>query len=211
MGILATWSDKGGTGKTTVITSVASCLGSKPLRLYDFDPQGDAIRWASRNGLWCRQLGQGEARGFLKEFANAEAPVVADLPPGSAGLPIAALAELCIIPTRPGDADLVALGRALKLLKEAKAAGNPDLKIAVVLSQARVGTVRTETVEDALKRMSEAEGFRYLGRLSHRVQIEAAAASGQDLMHCGDGAVAHEFRGILEHISNLLNYVNTEA
>ena len=210
MGILATWSDKGGTGKTTLSTSLASCLGSQPLRLYDFDPQGDASRWAGRNGLRCEQLGPGETRGFLKNFANQESSVVADLPPGAAGLPIAALAELCVIPTRPGDADLVALGRALKLLKEAKAAGNPDMQIAVVLSQARVGTVRTETVEDALKCMSERDGFTYLGRLSHRVQIETASASGQDLLHCGDGAVAHEFRSILERISNLLSYGITE-
>jgi len=129
---------------------------------------------------------------------------VADLPPGAAGVPVAALSDLCIVPTRPGDADLVALGRALKILHKAKESGNPDLKISVVLTQARVGTVRSETVEEALQEMATREGFTLLGRLSHRVQVEAAGVGGLDLLHCGDGSVAHEFRGIISGIQGLL-------
>jgi len=205
MSILATWSDKGGTGKTTLSTSLACCLGSEPLPLFDFDPQGDATRWANRNGILCTSLGEDDARGFLQDHADGRASVVADLPPGSPGLTIAALAEVCLVPTRPGDADLVALGRALKLLNRARRAGNPDLKIGVVLTQARVQTVRAETVEEALRAMAEAENFTFLGRLSHRVQVESAGAAGLDLLRCGDGAVAHEFRNILSGITELMN------
>lgn len=204
MSILATWSDKGGTGKTTLSTSLACCLADQPLALFDFDPQGDAARWACRRGIPCEVIADDDLRVFLVKHANSETLVVADLPPGAAGLPVAALAGVCIIPTRPGDADLVALGRALKQLNRAKNAGNPDLNISVVLTQARVGTVRSETVEQALREMAITEGFTYLGRLSHRIQIEAAGVTGQDLLHCKDGSVAHEFRGILSGVRELL-------
>jgi len=210
MSIIATWSDKGGTGKTTLSTSLACCFASGPLPLYDLDPQRDAARWAARRDIPCTSLGVDDARQFLQDHADSPELVVVDLPPGVPGLTIAALAEVCLVPTRPGDADLVALGRALKQLNRARQAGNPDLKIGVVLTQARVGTVRTETVEQALRVMAEMESFAYLGRLSHRVQIESAGASGQDLLRCGDGAVVHEFRCILSGISELLGSRNIE-
>jgi len=202
--IISTWSDKGGTGKTTLSTSVACCLTAVPLKLFDFDAQGDAARWAARRGLVCEVVPETQIRAFLKTHANGQDLVVADLPPGSPGVPVAALSDLCILPTRPGDADLVALGRALKILHMAKKSGNQDLKISVVLTQARVGTVRSETVEEALQDMAKREGFTFLGRLSHRVSVEAAAVGGLDLLHCGDASVAHEFRGIISGIQGLL-------
>ena len=202
--ILSSFSTKGGVGKTTLAQNIAEALG---LPLFDFDPQRDAIRW---NGMGisktsCAEVPEVGIRKFLNKYANAKDLVVCDLPPGSPGLPIAALSELCIIPTRPGEADLVALGRALKHLNQAKKSGNPDMKIAVVLTQARVASTRTVTVDQALQQMAAREGFTYLGVLHHRVAIEMAGAKGCGLLHCGDGAAAHEFREILNGIHEVLS------
>lgn len=202
--ILSAYSTKGGVGKTTIAQNVAEGLG---FPLVDFDPQRDAQRWhgLGRSKVVCSEVSEEMVLEFLQDHVNSENMVVCDLPPGIQGLPVAALSELCIIPTRPGDADLVALGRALQLLGQAKKSGNPDLKIAVVLTQARVASSRTNTVDQALREMARQEGFTYLGVLHHRVAVEAAGGRGRNLFHCGDGAAAHEFRQILSGIQGLLN------
>lgn len=202
--ILSAYSTKGGVGKTTIAQNVAEGLN---LPLIDCDPQRDAQRWhgMGRSRVICSEVSEELVREFLQAHVNSENLVVCDLPPGAPGLPVAALSELCIIPTRPGDADLVALGRALQLLGEAKKSGNPKLKVAVVLTQARVASSRTSIVDQALRTMARQEGFSYLGVLHHRVAIEAAGGMGRGLFHCGDGAAAYEFRQVLSGIQGLLN------
>lgn len=202
--ILSCFSDKGGVGKTTIAQNVASALD---LPMFDFDPQRDAARWQGTGDtkVSCTEMSEGDIRRFLNRHANGKSLVVCDLPPGTPGLPIAALSDLCIVPTRPGEADLVALGKTLRRLGQAKAAGNPDLRIGVVLTQARVASIRTLTVDQGLRKMASDEGFSYLGTLHHRVAIEMAGVRGCGILQSGDGAAAHEFRMILNGIQEILN------
>ncbi len=193
---IVVWADKGGVGKTTLATSLAAEFKAS---LLDLDPQGDATRWARMYGI--------EALTFpnpvqLQEVLLSDGFRVADCPPGQSpvALTAAALADLLIVPARTGDADMVALGRALDVARRVRSA-RPSLKVGVVLSLARE-TGRAKGVEIALKTQAGAD-FMWLGRLSARVGVEEAYASGRSLLQVG-GAVAHEFRQVLEAIRLLL-------
>lgn len=196
--ILSTWTDKGGTGKTTIAVNTASYYR---LPLVDLDPQGDAARWAQRAGVPCRLIDDdAEARTFLMEKATSRDLVVVDCPPGQGvrSLVAASLSALVLVPTKPGEQDVIALGRALTVLMKARSSGNPGMEIAVVLNGAKE-TNRSANVEEALRKEATKGAFRYLGRLDHRTAVENAYPEGKTLLQIG-GAAANEMRSVLEQL-----------
>ena len=198
--ILSAWTDKGGTGKTTIAVNVASYLG---LPLVDLDPQGDASRWAKRAGIECQLIDDDiEARAFLTTKATSRDLVVVDCPPGQGvrSLVAAGLSTVVLVPTKPGEQDVIALGRALTVLMRAKTSGNPGMEIAVILNGAKE-TNRSSMVEEALRQEAEKGVFSYLGRLDHRTSVENAYPEGKTLLQAG-GAAANEMRSILEKLRN---------
>jgi len=198
--ILSAWTDKGGTGKTTIAVNVASYFG---LSLVDLDPQGDAARWAKRAGLACRLIDDdNEARDFLVTKAASRDLVVVDCPPGQGVRPLiaAGLSSVVLVPTKPGEQDVIALGRALTVLGKAKSSGNPGMEIMVILNGAKE-TTRSSMVEEALRQESGKGTFHYLGRLDHRTSVENAYPEGKTLLQAG-GAAANEMRSVLEKLRN---------
>jgi hypothetical protein len=95
---------------------------------------------------------------------------------------------------------MVALGRSLDVARRVRAA-KPSLQVGLVLNLVRE-TGRAKGVESALR--AQAGEYQWLGRLSARVGVEEAYASGKTLLEAG-GAVAHEFRGILQSIESLVS------
>lgn len=199
--ILATWSDKGGVGKSTLATTIAQSLG---LHLYDLDPQGDAARWCSRANHPCTRLSEDAYGQVLAEKANSRDVVMVDCPPGHdrRSLVGAGLAALVILPTRSGDSDLVAMGRSLELLGKLRDQGNPDLMVAVVLNYFR-NTARSTATAEGLAKNAEARGYHYLGELGHRTAFEEAYADGRNPIALG-GAAAHEARKVVEAVRLIL-------
>jgi cellulose biosynthesis protein BcsQ len=198
--ILSAWTDKGGTGKTTIAVNVASYFG---LPLVDLDPQGDAFRWANRAGIEGRLIDDDiEARAFLTEKATSRDLVVVDCPPGQGtrSLVAAGLSTVVLVPTKPGEQDVIALGRAITVLMKAKTSGNPGMEIAVILNGAKE-TNRSSMVEEALRQEAGKGVFSYLGRLDHRTSVENAYPEGKTLLQAG-GAAANEMRSILEKLRN---------
>lgn len=185
---IAVCSDKGGTGKTTISTNLSNALAAE---LFDLDPQGDAGRWAKARGETARVPKDSKA---LQEALLEGGIRVLDCPPGLSEMSrvAIAMADLLIIPTRTGDADMVALGRALEVTRMVRTA-RPSLQVGVVLNLARE-TGRAKGVEAALKAQAGPD-YLWLGKLGARVSVEEAYTGGRTLLQAG-GATAHEFRQI---------------
>jgi cellulose biosynthesis protein BcsQ len=196
--ILSAWSDKGGTGKTTAAILAAAHFKAP---LLDLDPQGDAARWAEKGAHPCERLSLGDAATQTRLIAAAESPElhVVDCPPGRDGVPGMAFAQLVLVPTRSGDADLVALARALAVVRTVQENGNPGLEVAVVLNAIRE-TGRARGVAQGLRVGS---GYKYLGEIKERLVYEEAYSAGVGVAALG-GAAADEVAGIMTKISELL-------
>lgn len=128
MRIVAVISQKGGSGKSTLsihLAAEAARAGKKAL-LVDLDPQGNAVRWAGR-------------RGDLPPDVSAESPasietvledairdgydfVFFDTAPNAdrTALRAAKVADLVLIPCRPSQFDIEAIGATLDLCEVAK-------------------------------------------------------------------------------------------
>lgn len=199
--IVATWSDKGGVGKSTLATTLAHSLG---YHLFDLDPQGDAARWCGRAGHPCTLLHTEDYAQVLAKKANSSDLVVVDCPPGHdrRALVGAGLAAMVILPTRSGDSDLVAMGRSLELLGKLRDQGNPDMIVGVVLNYSR-NTSRASATTEALVKNASTRGYHYLGELGHRTAFEEAYAEGRSPLAYG-GAAAHEARTVVESVRSIL-------
>jgi cellulose biosynthesis protein BcsQ len=195
--ILSAWSDKGGTGKTTAAILAAAHFRAP---LLDLDPQGDAARWAEKGDHPCERLALGAASTQARLIAAAEAPElhVVDCPPGRDGVPGMAFAQLVLIPTRSGDADLVALARALGVVRTVQENGNPGLEVGVVLNAIRE-TGRARGVSQGLRVGS---GYKYLGEIKERLVYEEVYSAGSTALVVGPAA--DEVATIMRKINELL-------
>jgi chromosome partitioning protein len=193
------WADKGGTGKTTIATNLSLALGAP---LLDLDPQSDAARWADHRGLAAIRL---VTPREVQEALFTKGLKIIDCPPGQGPVAMSAvaLADLLVIPTRTGDADMVALGRTMDVVRKLRTVRS--LQVGLVLNLARE-TGRARGIETALRSQAGPE-YQWLGRMSARVGVEEAYSSGVGLLQVG-GAVAYEFRQVLSAVESL---VSTES
>lgn len=197
--LISTWSDKGGTGKTTLAILAAGYFNAGIL---DLDPQADLARWAEKTERPCDLIaGHRTAADRLVAAAQDGGLWVVDCPPGHepAALQGVAFSQVVVIPTRSGDADLVALARALESVRTVQNNGNPGLQVGVVLNAIR-DTARARGVAQGLR---VSAGYAYLGELKERLAYEEAYSSGQTVVGQG-GAAGVEAETVMAKLAVLL-------
>ena len=189
---------KGGTGKTTLATHIAHDLQA---HLVDLDPQGDAFDWATRSG----HIQTSQAHGWEDALAQVRTartlgPVVVDCPPGEGPALRAALsvANVAVVPAKGSMQDLRAVGRMMELVEEARANGNPALKAALVLNEARSSISMTGATEDAL---TQVHGAVCLGHLGLRQAFVDAFAAGR-AVHTGPAR--KDMKALLENLRRVM-------
>jgi cellulose biosynthesis protein BcsQ len=195
---------KGGTGKTILATNVAEELGAY---LVDLDPQGDAFDWANRSGVISASKPDGwEEALALVEAAQVDGPVVIDCPPGEGPSIRAALsvATVAVVPAKAAMQDLRAVGRVMELVDEARANGNPTIKVGLVLNEARSVTSMAEEAENALKKV---RGAHYLGHIGLRQAFVDAYAAGK-AVH--SGPARKETKTMLSNLDRLIRRANRD-
>lgn len=147
-------SQKGGSGKSTLslhLATEASRKGKKVL-VIDLDPQGNAVRWAGRRGDLPPDVSAESPAALDDVLQDAEAEgydlVVFDTAPNAdrTALRAAKAADLIMIPCRPSQFDLEAIGATLDLCEVAK---RPAI---VVLNAA---PIRSRVVEEAREAIAE--------------------------------------------------------
>lgn len=124
--IVAVMNLKGGVGKTTLATLMASVLADpeSPALLVDLDPQASSAGWMKDTSPTGIDLLLGPTRPNARKLADAATGykhVVIDLPPrlDDANMVATLIADIVLVPVVPGQFDLNATSLTLKLLDAA--------------------------------------------------------------------------------------------
>lgn len=176
MRVVICTSQKGGSGKTTLVRSlgVAAEARHAPVVLLDTDPQGSLTAWFNRREAETpalAQLGGRSVNDALAELKDGGTRlVVVDTPPSVHPFvaELARVADLVLLPVRPSPDDLGAIGPTLDLVE---AAGAP---FAFVITQAKP---RTRLAAEALRVLAE-HGRVASVTIHDRAEHPTAAASG---------------------------------
>lgn len=143
---------KGGSGKTTLATNLASFYASKKIRIAiaDYDPQGSSLQWLQARPATCHNIhganaapAKGNAalhsrQGFVPMDTDV---LVIDAPAGASGLLLKDLvrkANYIVIPVAPSPIDIRATADFIKDLFLVGGAHTSKAKIAVVANRVRM-------------------------------------------------------------------------
>lgn len=145
---------KGGSGKTTLSTNLASYYSSQGVKtaLMDYDMQGSSTYWLSRRpknllniqSIPAYQRSGGMTRSFLMRVESDVQRIIVDSPAGADAMEFRSTladADAIVIPVLPSDIDIHAVTRSIAdLLLRAKVTQRGQ-RIAVVANRSRKNTL----------------------------------------------------------------------
>lgn len=152
---------KGGAGKTTVSTNIASYYASQKVRtaIMDYDPQGSSLQWARQRPGHVEPIHSANAAPTKKAAPlnsrkmwipeNTETLVI-DAPAGVSGLLLQDLvrkSNFIVIPVMPSPIDIHATADFVKDLFLIGGARNAQVKVAVVANRVRGSSANYESLE----------------------------------------------------------------
>lgn len=208
MQVIAVLNQKGGSGKTTIATHLASAffLAGDDVILVDSDPQGSARDWAAvreDQPLPVVGIDRPTLSRDLKNVAHKDV-VVIDGAPQAADLAASAIkaADLILIPVHPSPYDVWATSELVDLVKQRIEITDGKLKAAFVVSRAITGTRLGSEVAEAL------EGYElpvFESRIMQRVIYPTSAASGNTVFDLEPkGPAAKEINEMLAEVRSML-------
>jgi chromosome partitioning protein len=215
--VIAVGNLKGGTGKSTIAVNLACALGGDGLDtvLIDADGQGTATDWHAGHRLpvAVEALPLGNERDAQRWVARVLAikasreRVVIDLPPqvGSGIASALLISDLFVIPVTPSGVDLRATGKALELLRRARAVRGVD-QPACVLVPSRVDrrTAIGRRIHGTLERFGLRVGPPIRQRSAHIEAFDAGAWIGAH----APGTPAHrEIQVLKDRIEEVLHEI----
>ena len=200
---------KGGVGKSTIALNLAAALHrSRPTLLVDADPQGTCRAWAARAAETGREgpptvaVDGRSLRRDLPQITRGFDIAVIDSPPrlGVEARAAMLVADLVLLPTVPGAADLWALRESVDVLEEARQL-RPDLRGAILLNRAD-RTMLTKTAREAL----DSYGIPVLPTsLGQRVAFGEATLTGLSVLdHAPGSAAAAELTALADQVLSTL-------
>jgi chromosome partitioning protein len=151
---------KGGSGKTTIATNLASYFASRqePTVLMDFDPQGSSIRWVRKRqpaqppiyGIAAFEKADGRTtRAFQLRIPEKTSYVIVDTPAAveARAMPdITKDADKILVPVLPSDIDIHACSRCIRDLLLVAKIRREDERIGVIANRIRRNTVTYQTL-----------------------------------------------------------------
>lgn len=157
---------KGGCGKTTIATNLASYFVTQDLEtaLLDFDPQGSSIRWLnlrpqSKPAIYgvhvaSRKNNTGVTRSFQMRVPAETECLIIDAPASVAGNELRDLigyVDTIIVPVLPSSIDIHAVTRFIEELLVVGKVRQKGLNVAVIANRARKNTLTYKALERFLK------------------------------------------------------------
>ena len=209
MPVLSLLNQKGGVGKTTLATNIATALAlqGKKVFLIDADQQGSALDWsAARKGELLFPV-----VGLPKDTLHREMPalaapydwVIIDGPPRVYNVAKSAIAasDIVIIPVQPSPYDVWAAKEIVDLIVEVQVI-KANLKAVFAVNRKIVGTAIGRDVAEALASYSLPV---LNAAVSQRVGFAESAALGQTVLETEpNGTAAKEIRAV---VTELMEYV----
>lgn len=210
---IAVLNQKGGVGKTTLATNLAAAahLGKKRTLLLDLDEQGSALDWYNARqersklaGLTTVKFDRALSLPKFREIASGFDVVVLDGPPrlGTLTRSAAVVADVVVVPVRPGPYDLWAVDETMSSLTEADAIraelGRRPMRRLFVINQAATNTVIARQTPDALDGVGEMASV----VIHLRVTFAETASLGESVLTMqADGPAAAEIRELYNYVA----------
>lgn len=210
MPVLALLNQKGGVGKTTLATNIATALAQRGQRVLfiDADQQGSALDWsAARKGDLLFPVVGLPKDTLHREIAALAAPydwVIIDGPPRVYTVAKSAIAasDIVVIPVQPSPYDVWAAKEIVDLIIEVRVI-KANLKAVFAVNRKIVGTAIGRDVAEALASYPIPV---LKAAVSQRVGFAETAAAGQTVLETDPNGVAtQEIRALvaelMEHIA----------
>ena len=149
---------KGGCGKSTIATSLASCYASEgfSVSLADYDPQGSSLDWlADRPDDMPKIDGLEGYTDGLRHINRAADYLIIDAPARSHGTELTNLvkhAETIIIPVMPSAIDMKATRRFIEELRNVGKVERREAKIGLVANRVKENTLIFEELDEFLEK-----------------------------------------------------------
>jgi chromosome partitioning protein len=150
---------KGGSGKTTIATNLASYFASRQQKpvLMDFDPQGSSLRWVRKrqpelptiNAIAAFDRDPRTTRSFQLRLPDASTHVIVDTPAAVEARELPDLtrdARKIIVPVLPSDIDIHACSRCIRDLLLVAKIRREDNRIGVVANRIRRNTLTYQSL-----------------------------------------------------------------
>ncbi len=193
---------KGGSGKTTLTTNIASFYASKEFKtaIIDYDPQSSSLQWLGVRPVHLNRIhgaNAAPAKGTSLRSIQAWVPeetdvLVIDAPAGANGLLLKELvrkANYILIPVAPSQIDIRATAGFIKDLLLTGGARTSQVKIAVVANRVRS---QSTTAYVALERFLTSLKMPFLTSISDSENYVLAAGSGEGVFEMNDVDTAAE-------------------
>lgn len=150
---------KGGSGKSTIATGIASMYAARGHRpaLMDFDPQGSSTRWLEKRppgrppilGIAAHARALNVTRSFHLRTPTGTSPVISDTPAAlqPAGfIEYVAEADAVLVPVLPSDVDIHACSRCIGHLLIAGKIKRREQRLGVIANRVKPNTIIFRTL-----------------------------------------------------------------
>ena len=210
---------KGGVGKSTITTNLASYFASREVTttIADFDPQGSSLNWLAQRNSEARKIygadlssriGAGLANG-RRVIPRGTQQLIIDAPAGPSRLLLQDLlsrTQSILIPVAPSSIDVHATANFIKELLLVGHVRFRNIRVAVIANRVR----NAKPVYAPLERFVASLGITFLGRVTDSDVYVEAAESGLGVFDLPPEAAAAEQREFLPIIRWLQGEQATE-
>src|SRR5688572_11778614 len=197
---------KGGVGKSTITTNLASYFAARDFvtTIADFDPQGSSLNWLAQRGSEARKIhgadlstriGGGFANG-RRVIPRETRQLIIDAPAGPSRLllqDLLARTQSILIPVAPSSIDVHATANFIKELLLVGHVRFRNIRVAVVANRVR----NAKPVYAPLEKFVSSLGIAFLGRVSDSDLYVEAAETGIGVFELPAEVAAAEQREFL--------------